>query len=293
VTELIASAAVGGMLLFFVWLCYWYFLGGGKTQRDLAKKQDDERERRTNAKGWAYTPVDSDAQRDGGPDHNIAYRIHGQCDGAEWEIHYDIDVFRKALKTGNPAFQSSYKRVAHSRLEFISQVPANGKFEWIIAGVNKIGFLEKLASNGLSAGLLKLSTLLTDELDNEKAFFQDARRLETGDAEWKQRFAISAQNHAYGKLIDKETQRLFMQWPAFETVLANNKQVVFVNGPMFLQFANTLASGNGKDNSLSTWLEDGCLRVQLICTDPSFAMIEQFVKLGQALLRKHREAVKK
>lgn len=222
-----------GAVAYSIW---WHRYGGGKL---LLRKQEMEAERRVTRvrmNGWRY---------DGTHDGNIRYRIDGATQGGlDWKIEYDSD---HSSSGSTP------------KLIFLVETLNAPAYEWQIFDRWGYDLFRQGAAKMLLGGVAKMLAAMSKSVALKTDFFYGAVELPAGSAAFCERFALIATDSRYADLIDADSERRILDWPAFKPSMSK------------------------KDNCFSAGLEPEGLRVQLYVDGPSFEVIEHLARLGQML----------
>lgn len=227
-----------GLLFAFlvVYTLYSNLLGEGRRRREQQDRHTAERGRRAHALGWRL-----DETKDG----DIRYRIHGvDAAGRAWRIEYDSD-------------HSS----SSSAPKLIFLMPALGarRLEWRLIDAAQHRLMHTGAGRAVIGGVLRLASVLGSTLQEHRDFAEQARDLQAGSVAFRRRFVLLGRRAAVARLLDRETENLILDWPAFQ--------------PSFSRADNCVSVEQGKAG----------LKATLACDGPSFEVIEHLARLGEAL----------
>lgn len=234
-------AFVVGFAALFAYGWWSYHYGDGKRQREREAEEALQRQRRVEFEGWDY---ESRATGD------IKYLITGRLDdGADWVLRYDSD---HSSSSSSP------------KLIFEMEALPSPDEEWHITDTKTYDVMQKRAVKMVISGLSALIGSVHARTARKRMFFEAARAQQAGSVSFQARYVLVAIEPRWRLIVDDQTERLMLRWPAFKTTMT------------------------WRDNALSAEKGERGLHVQLFVESPSFEVIQQVITLGRHLADRHR-----
>lgn len=182
---------------------------------------------------------------DGKPDGDIRYRVYGTSPGGQkWKLEFDSD---HSSSSSSP------------RLRFRAETLTSSDNEWQLIDRWSFDVTRKGVGGALVGGLSAIGGALSKDFARQRDFFLKADERPGGSGELRERFALIAESARYDKLIDADTAARILTWPEFTPGMSK------------------------RDNCLSAGLGPEGMEVKLYVDGPSVEVIEQVVRLGEAL----------
>lgn len=205
-------------------------------ERKRAEEESRQRAARAARRDWRY---------DATPQGDIRYRLHGTTPGGcDWSLEYDSD---HSSSSSSP------------RLVFRAPRAGNGERAWAISDRGAHDMVRQGIGKVVIGGLAKLISLASNDMRDKRDFFFAAAEVETGIAEWQQRYVLIAQPGRFKRLVDRALARRILQWPAFKPTMSK------------------------KDNCFGAEAGPRGVQAHLYADGPSFEVIEHLVRIGEAL----------
>lgn len=176
---------------------------------------------------------------------DIRYRVHGTSPGGlAWTLEYDSD---HSSSSSSP------------RLIFRVEALSCGDHEWNLMDRWSFDLTRKGVGGALVGGLSAIGGALSKAFARKREFYLNAAERPVGSAALRGRFVLIAESARYDNLIDAATESRILSWPEFKQSMSK------------------------RDNCLSAELGPEGLDVKLYADGPSVEVIEQMVRLGEAL----------
>ncbi|MDX2220145.1 MAG: hypothetical protein SF172_14105 [Burkholderiales bacterium] len=181
----------------------------------------------------------------GTPDGDIRYRVYGTSPGGlKWKLEYDSD---HSSSSSSP------------RLRLLVDSLTCAEHEWELMDRWSFDLSRKGVAGALIGGIAAIGSALSRDMAKKRDFFLGAEPRPVGSFALRERFVVVAASSRYDALIDAETEGRILNWPEFK------------------------GSMSKPDNCLSAGLRPNGMEVKLYVDGPSVEVIEQVVRLGEAL----------
>jgi len=182
---------------------------------------------------------------EGKPDGDIRYRVFGTTPGGlKWKLEYDSD---HSSSSSSP------------RLRFRIETLTGDDHEWQLIDRWSFDVTRKGVGGALVGGLSAIGGALSSSFARQRDFYLKAGERPIGSAALRERFVLIAESARYDKLIDAEAEARILNWPDFKPSMSK------------------------RDNCLSADFGPQGMELKLYADGPSVEVIEQVVRLGEAL----------
>lgn len=182
---------------------------------------------------------------DGTHDRDICYRVYGTSPGGlKWKLEYDSD---HSSSSSSP------------KLRFHVDTLTAAAHEWELMDRWSFDLSRNGVAGAVIGGITTIASALSRDVAKRRDFFLGAAARPVGSFALRDRFVIIADSARYDALIDPETEGRILNWPEFK------------------------GSMSKPDNCLSAGLRPDGMEVKLYVDGPSVEVIEQVVRLGEAL----------
>ena len=182
---------------------------------------------------------------DGTHDGDIRYRVYSTTPGGlKWKLEYDSD---HSSSSSSP------------KLRFLVDSLASVEHEWELMDRWSFDLSRKGVAGAFIGGIAAIGSALSRDVAKKRDFFLGADARPAGSAALRERFVLIAESARYDALIDPQTEARILTWPEFTQSLSK------------------------RDNCLSAGLRPDGMEVKLYVDGPSVEVIEQLVRLGEAL----------
>lgn len=178
-------------------------------------------------------------------DGDVRYRVHGtSAGGLSWVVEYDSD---HSSSSSSP------------KLRFQIESLGDDDYAWQIIDRWSFDLARRGVGGALVGGLAAIGGALSKRFAKKCDFWLSADERPVGTAALRERFVLIAESARYDSLIDGEIENRILVWPDFKPSMSK------------------------PDNCLSAGLGPEGLEVKLYVDGPRVEVIEQVIRLGEAL----------
>lgn len=178
-------------------------------------------------------------------DGDIRYRVNGTSPGGiAWTVEYDCD---HSSSSSSP------------RLTFIAPELAAEEDEWVLMDRWSFDISRKGVGGAMIGGVSALGVVFSKVFARRRDFYLNASERPVGTPALRERFVVIAESSLYDALIDADAEARILVWPPFKQSMSR------------------------LDNCLSAGCGEKGVQVKLYVDGPSVDVIEQVVRLGEAL----------